>query len=304
VKVLVTGARGKVGVAATAALQRAGHDVLACDLGPAVHERPLPGEVDYVQADLTDAASAYALVRGRDAVVHAAAIPDPLHHPAHVVLHNNLMSALAVVEACVAWETPRLVNLSSETVPGFIFGGGRLLPQRVPIDEATPCAPRDPYGFGKHVVEQWCEAATHRSDLRVLTIRPSWVQYPGNYERNLGPLIRDPFQPHLGFWAYSDLGDLAEAIRLAVESDVGGHEVLNVAQPDNAVGLPLAELVGRAFPDAGIEVRDTGRPDASGLDSSKAMRLLGWVPQASWRQVLDDDGRRREPDGGPVDVTP
>ena len=35
--------------------------------------------------DLTDAGDAFAVVRGHDAVVHAAAIPEPTHNPPHVV---------------------------------------------------------------------------------------------------------------------------------------------------------------------------------------------------------------------------
>ena len=53
-RVLVTGARGKVGRAAVAALMEAGHDVRATDLSPPVFERPEEGEPDYVQADLFD----------------------------------------------------------------------------------------------------------------------------------------------------------------------------------------------------------------------------------------------------------
>jgi UDP-glucose 4-epimerase len=68
-KVLVTGARGKVGRATVAALMEAGHDVRATDLAPPVFERPEPGEPAYVQADLSDAGDAFAVVRGAEAVV-------------------------------------------------------------------------------------------------------------------------------------------------------------------------------------------------------------------------------------------
>jgi UDP-glucose 4-epimerase len=290
-RVLVTGARGKVGAAATAELMRAGHEVLATDLMPPVHERELPDEAPYVQADLTDAGAVHALVRGVEAVVHAAAIPDPVHHAPHVVFANNVMAGFNVVEACVRAGVRRLVNLSSETVPGIVFAERPFLPPYLPIDEETPCRPQDPYGFGKHVIEQWCEAAVQRSDLTAISIRPSWVQHRGNYERNLGPMVREPLEFSASFWAYTDNDDLAQAIRLAVVTDLQGHEVVYVAQPDNATGRPLAELVAATLPAGAVELRPTDRADASGIDSAKARRLLGWTPTRSWRDVLDQQGR-------------
>jgi len=299
-RILVTGARGKVGIAAVAELQRAGHEVLATDLGTPDHRALAPGEAHYLQADLTDAGAVHAIVRGMDAVVHTAAIPDPIHHAPHVVFANNVVAGFNVVEACVRSQVSRLVNISSETVPGFIFAERPILPPYLPIDEQTPVTPQDPYGFGKHVIEQWCDAGVARSELSVVSIRPSWVQRDADdYERNLGPIVRDPTQPSLAFWSYTDNGDLAVAIRLAVEVPLAGHEVVYVAQPDNLTNRSLDELVAVAFPDAEIEIRDTGAaaPESgagrSGIDSSKAQRLLGWSPTRSWRDVLDDDGRHR-----------
>lgn len=292
-RVLITGSRGKVGAAATAEMLRAGHDVTATDLGSPVHERDLPDEAPYVQADLADAGAVHALVRGVDAVVHTAAIPDPVHHAPHVVFSNNVMAAFNVVEACVRWGVQRLVNLSSEAVPGIIFAERPFLPPYLPIDERTPCHPQDPYGFGKYVTEQWCDAAVQRSDLRVVSIRPSWVQDRENYERNLGPLVREPYAFSAGFWSYTDNADLAVAIRLATEVEIQGHEVVYVAQPDNATGQPLRDLVAAALPAGTVELRPTRREDASGIDSTRAGELLGWHPRHSWRDVLDEQGRLR-----------
>lgn len=291
-KVVVTGARGKVGSAAVRALQDAGHEVRATDTGRAVFERQLDDEPDYWQAELTDAGDAFAVVRGADAVVHAAAIPDPEHNPPHVVFGNNLMATFNVVEAAVRWGLRRLVNISSETVPGFLFPERPWTPRYVPFDEEHPVLPQDPYALSKHFGEQLCDAAVRRSDLRCISLRPSWVQHEGNYERNLGPLVRDPSLPSANFYSYIDVYDLADAIRLAVESDVDGHEILFIASPDNATGRPLADLVRAAHGDT-IEIRDLPREDASGTAIAKARRVLGWEPTRSWRDYLDEQGHRR-----------
>jgi UDP-glucose 4-epimerase len=302
VRVLVTGARGKVGRAAVPVLVAGGHDVTATDLHQPDFDRPPEGTAPYVRADLTDAGEAYALIGGAsvgegprpgpyDAVVHAAALPAPGRHAPHVVFGNNLMATFNVVEACVRWGVRRLVNISSETVPGFIFAERPFLPDYLPVDEAHPARPQDPYALAKLFGEQLCDAAVARSDLRCISLRPTWVQDAGSYARNIGPFLSDRTMPSVTAWSYVDALDLADAIRLAVESDVPGHEVCCVGNPDTIGGRDLHEAWRAAYPDAPTELRPVPRPDASGLDSAKAQRLLGWRATRSWRDHLTEDGQ-------------
>ena len=262
-RVLVTGAAGKVGAATVAALHDAGHEVTGCDRAPAVFEATA---LTYVQADLTDAGAAYAVVRGHDAVIHAAAIPDPVHAPAHVVFQNNLMATFNTLEAAARLGAGRYVHLSSETVPGFYFNERPDGPDYLPVDEAHPARPQDPYALAKLFGEQLCDAAIRRSDVRCISIRPSWVQWEGNYERNLGPVIRDPsVGSSPSHWSYIDVYDLADALRLAAESDLPGHEVMYIVSPGTAVS------------------------DEPAISTEKAERLLGWRPSRSWRDYLDPE---------------
>src|SRR5437773_10984790 len=95
-RVLLTGARGKVGRAAVGSRQRAGHDVTATDLAEPDFNTPHPGAPAYVKAQLTDGGEVYALVGGvaqgegapngpYEAVVHAGAIPAKGRHAPHVI---------------------------------------------------------------------------------------------------------------------------------------------------------------------------------------------------------------------------
>src|SRR5687768_3919352 len=221
-RILVTGARGKVGAATVAALTDAGHAVTATDVGRPAFEADRDA-VAYKQGDLTDAGDAYAIVRGHDAVVHAAAIPEPTRNAPHTVFGNNLMATFNTLEAAVRWGVPRFVNLSSETVPGFFFPERPWLPDYLPVDEQHPVRPQDPYATAKHFGEQLMDGAVRRSDITCVSIRPSWVQWEGNYEENLGPWLREP-ELSEGFWAYIDAYDLADVIRLAAEARTPGHE--------------------------------------------------------------------------------
>ncbi len=292
-RVLVTGALGKVGSAAVGCLQARGHEVLTTDRAVPVFEAAEPGAPRYVQADLTDAGSAHHLVRGCDAVVHAAALPEPSQNVPHEVFGNNLLAAFNVVEASVRAGVARLVNVSSETVPGFIFAERPFLPSCCPGDEQHPVTPQDPYGLAKLFAEQLCDAAVRRSDLTAVSVRPSWVQWEGNVERNLGPFVRDDSLPSITFWSYVDAYDLAELLALAVEGTTPGHEVVYAAQPDNIGGRDLRAAVARHYPD--VPVRGLDRPDAGGISITKARRLLGWDPRRSWRDYLDAQGHLRVP---------
>jgi len=242
-RVLVTGARGKVGRATVAAFQEAGHDVRATDLTPPVFERPEEGEADYVQADLSDAGDAFAVVRGADAVVHTAAIPEPTSNPPHVVFQNNLIATFNTLEAAIRFGVTRFVNTSSETVPGFFFPERPFLPDYVPVDEEHPIRPQDPYATAKYFGELLMDGAIRRSDIRCISIRPSWVQHEGNYERNLGPMVRDRSELSAGFWSYIDVYDLADSMVLAAESDLPGHEVFYISAPDNVGCRPFEVAV-------------------------------------------------------------
>ena len=291
-KVLVTGAHGKVGRTLVPTLLEAGYDVRATDLTRPSWDRVEAGEPeDYWQVDLMDAGAVYAVVAGCDVVVHTAAIPQPTHHPPHVVFANNMLSTFNVLEAAIANGVRRLVNFSSETVPGFIFAHRPFKPDYLPVDEEHPIRPQDAYATAKWFGELLCERAVERADIRCTSIRPCWVQDEGSYERNLGPIVRDPSVLIGNYCSYVDVHDLCDAVVLAIETDLPGHEVFYVASPDTIGGHPLVETVTRYYAGDGIEFRALEREDASGISSAKARRLLGWEPRRTWRDYLDDTGR-------------
>lgn len=296
-RVLVTGARGRVGWAAVSALLQADHEVVGTDLVDVVGtdlvdaasgQRPAEQDVPYVQADLREPGDAFAVIRDCAAVVHCAAIPTYLNNTPHFVFGNNLLATFNVAEAAASFGVKRLVNISSAAVVVYAKGTNEILPDYLPTDEKERPQPLEPYAIAKYFGEQLMDSLVLRSAVRCISLRPSWVQHPNDYAGNLGPGIRSP-EPRLSRWSYIDISDLADAIVLAVDSALPGHEVFHIAAADNTTGRPLETLVSTFFAER-ITVRPLPRPDASAVSSEKARRLLGYIPKRSWRDYLREDG--------------
>ena len=284
-RILVTGARGKVGSRVVSAAQAAGHKVTATDIGPAVYGVPAPGDAPYVRADLTDYGQAIATVQQArpDVVVHTAGIPDPAHDAPHVVFATNVTATFNVAEAVARTGVRRLVYTSSETVPGFVTAERPFLPDYLPVDEEHPVRPQDGYALSKAVGEAICDALVRRADVSVVSVRPSLVVTPDTYATVLASFQGRRLRRMPNQWSYVDADDLADLIVRAAAADTSGHEVVYAAQPDNLLGRPLAELLQEVYGAEAPPLRELPRPDAGGIAIDKARKLFGWDPQRSWR---------------------
>jgi UDP-glucose 4-epimerase len=287
-RVLVTGARGKVGSFAAAALRAAGHRVTTTDIGAPVYGVPVG--LPYYRADLTDYGQAVATVTqaGAEAIVHAAGIPDMFHDPAATVFANNITATFNLTEAVARLGIGRFVYISSETVLGFVSAEQPFQPAYLPVDEELARRPQEAYSLSKSLGEDICDALVARTAgaTTAVSIRPSFVLGPADYPKVAR--MRSAKQPTVNHWSYVDVEDLAELIALAVGTRTPGHEVVYAAQPDNLVGDPFTELVTGAFGAGAPPIGDLEREDSGGISIAKARRLFGWDPKRSWRDHLDD----------------
>jgi hypothetical protein len=170
--------------------------------------------------------------------------PAPTHRPdRHILFIPALPRALGF-----RWGVQRFVNISSESAVGFFFPERPFLPSYLPIDEDHPLLPQDPYALSKVFGEQLMDAALRRSDINIITIRPSSVVWEGNAEVSLGPLLRDPAANQTpNVHSYIDVYDLADAILAAAESDLPGHEVIYIASPDNVGNHDFTDLLRNVY---------------------------------------------------------
>jgi len=74
-----------------------------------------------------------------------------------------------------------------------------------------------------------------------------------------------------------------------LETDGLGFEMFNVANADMSVAATTTEIIERFYD--GVEVRREMGRDETFYSIEKARTMLGYEPQHSWRDVLDDPGR-------------
>lgn len=161
-RVLVTGAAGRIG-AAVAARLRGAHEVGTTD-------QQATSEIDIV-CDIRDRDAMARALEGMDALVHCAAL-----HAPHVGQHSdvefqriNVDATAALIEQARQAGVRRMVYTSTTA----LYGAACLLPDRAAwIDEATPPQPLTIYHRSKLAAEALVRAAA-APDFKVRILRMS-----------------------------------------------------------------------------------------------------------------------------------
>ena len=262
------------------------YDVVCVDYDQPGFEVPERPHVDFRAADLTERGEAFDLLSDidPDVVVHWAAIPAPTRHPGGRVFETNLLAAYNVLVAS-GRAGARTVWASSESTYGWAFAREKTLPEELPITESHPMRPEDPYGTSKVAGEEVAQMVARRYDVAVTSIRPSWIQYPGEYT------CRDVAEAGLdggagNFWSYVDVRDVAELVACAVEESHDGHEAVHAAAADNYLGRPTREAVEAFF--GALPEECTLDGEQSALSTARAKELFGWTPEHGWRDAADE----------------
>ncbi|WP_138007952.1 NAD-dependent epimerase/dehydratase family protein [Halalkalirubrum salinum] len=286
--VMVTGGLGRSGRWIVDRLAKE-HFVWCVDLTHPGFEVSPADSIDFRAADLTDRGRAYDLVGELepDHVVHWAAHPSPTRHSGGEVYETNTIAAYNVLTAA-GRAGANIVNASSESVYGYAFGRDGEHPDRVPIVESEPNRPEDPYGTGKVVAEEIASMVARKHGVSAVSIRPSWIQYPGEYHCREPEQLADVSSGDGNFWAYIDVRDVADLVSTAVNNPLpsGTHEAVHAMAVENYFDRPTVDLFEACFgsvPET-IDLND----DESAFSMQKAEALFGWQPSHSWQTAATE----------------
>lgn len=289
-RIVVTGASGRLGRSVTQVLRDAGHRVLSVDRAIA------PGE-EGEAVDLTDAAATGDVFnRFRpEAVVHLAAIAVPFSAPERTIFTANTGMAFTVIEAAVSAGATRVLVASSPTVLGY--GGADWAPARLPLDELEPPHPTNAYSLSKVCVEDTVAMFTRSTPgVRLASFRPcyviapdEWAGTPTQQGHTMLERLERPELAAVSLFNYLDGRDAGEFVDAWLRADdAPSGACYFVSAPDALALKPLAELLPRFHPGT-TGLADALQGDAPAFSSAAAARDLGWVPRRTWRTELAPD---------------
>jgi len=279
-KVLVTGASGFIGSHVVEELVERGYEVRVFlrynSTGYVGNLSKVPPEVldrlEMYWGDIRDFTSVARAVEGVDAVLHLAAqisVPYSFQNPIDFAM-NNVVGTTNVLKA-------------------EIFGGSDY-----PLSETSLRLPRSPYAASKVGADAMVKSFYYAYGLNTLIIRPFNTYGPRQSPRALIPWIilqalrgdtvrLGNLKPRRDF---TYVKDTARALVLALESDTGGGEEINLGVGRSYSVLEIVETVGKVMGKKLKVVQDESliRPTRMEVfnlisDNRKAREILGWEPQ-------------------------
>jgi UDP-glucose 4-epimerase len=291
-RILITGAAGRLGRALAPLLEAAGHEPVLSDIVP------LETDFEYVAADVRRPSEVREEMRGAELVVHTAAI-----HGIHLRDHSpgefyelNLTGTFNVWQAAVA-EGVRGVVFSSTM---GVYGRSREPASEdevVTVREDLVLQPTDIYGYTKLAGEEMCRYFVRRHAIPAIALR-------------YGMFVPEPFFRYGVRLLYGGVhpADVAQAVLVAVQAlaerriewDAFNVHSLVPFGPEDGQQLrrdPLP-LLDRYFPGASQLLRERGVERLSPIDSFFPMRRieqrLGFRPRHNFAEWLEE--LRQRPD--------
>jgi nucleoside-diphosphate-sugar epimerase len=268
-KILITGATGKVGSRLTQRLTRHGHQVRALVRDPTRNVEGLGAAAELAQGDLLDTESLAAAVRGVDAVVHCAAFfRGATSEQAHSV---NDLGTQHLANAARDASVKRFVFTST----GLVYGPNHGRPVR----EDDPCAPVDGYPQSKLAAERFLLA---REGLDVRVLRLPFVYGDGDpHIAEVVPIMRG-FPPAQRM-SIAHHADVAQAVALVLGAASPTHRIYNLVDDEAPDLATLFASVGAPPPDGSNAER--ARAFDALMDGRRIREDLGFKPQ--FRRLAD-----------------
>lgn len=321
-KLLVTGATGRVGANLVKTLVGRGNEVKCLVFPGDPKERKLEGlDAEIRYGDLTDTEAVAGAVKGVEQIIHAAAVMGEPKAGAANFLDVNVMGTQRLLEAAVANDVQRFVYISSTAIYCVDSVAVHPTPEEAPLD------PLRLYGASKKMAEALVENYNREHGLPYVILRPGDIRAcdevlngwavrstAGIYKRGArDPLVHyyvaDDPEPWREIEALAetkgaalcaatdadgepwerhscDVRDIVAAALAALESDAALGGIFNVAAPE---AMPQPALTEYLAAKTGEEVVSVATPTRRRVNCSveKIARTF-YQPAYDWKRMIDD----------------
>ena len=303
-RILVVGGAGYIGSHMVKMLLDKGHDVITLDNLSSGHRDAVLGGI-FIEGDLSDIACLNRLFEQYhpEAVMHFASfiqVGESVRKP-DIYYRNNVTNTLNLLDVMLKYDVKKFIFSSTAAV----FGE----PDYVPIDEAHPNRPLNPYGRSKWMIEQVLADYDRAFEFRSVSLRyfnaagadpegqlgerhdpethliPLILQAASGRRENIHVFGRDYDTPDgTCIRDYIHIMDLCAAHLAALEylNQDGATECFNLG---NGSGFSVQEVIDAVQKISGKKVtvldgpRREGDPARLVADAKRAKTVLSWQPK-------------------------
>lgn len=274
-KIAITGARGGVGRQLVKLCSAEGHETVQINRTEQKHDGTPKSEMRTadVASDYNATLKAF---EGCDAVVHLAAIPDPVDKDHWKVHNNNVNAAFNGFHAAATLGINRICFASSVNAIGLAFSNQPLKFDYFPIDELAPQRPTDPYALAKEEAEYQAQSFVNWFPgmkigcLRiheVATLKEVQKEHKENWDL---AAVKQLFG-----WVHPNAVARACLLTVKKADNINGCEVFNIVAPTTTQAESSESLAKKYFP--GTELRADMSKNQGFWSITKAEKILGWI---------------------------
>lgn len=261
-KILITGATGKVGSRLSTYFARRGDQVRALVRDKARATALLGNGIEYAEGDLLDLSSLTSAVQGVDAVVHCAAFfRGASAEQAHA---TNDLGTRQLAQAARAARVVRFVFTST----GLVYGPKDGAPAR----EDDACAPALAYPVSKLAAERFL-LALDGLDVRILRLPFVYGDGDPHIEESV-PMMRSA--PATLRMSVAHHADVAQAVARTLDTRALAHRIYNVVDDQPVDLATMFASVGAPPPDG--TQPELARIFGTLLDGARLRDELGFRP--------------------------
>jgi nucleoside-diphosphate-sugar epimerase len=273
-KIAITGAKGTVGKAVVRHCAQKGYKTVQIDISKFEND-DTPNSETRVADTADDYDSVVTAFQGCDAVIHLAAIPNPVNKKDSVVHSNNVNSAFNGFRAAGELGIKRICYASSVNAIGLSFSNQPRKFPYFPIDEDYVPAPTDSYALAKSEAELQAKSFVNwYPGMKIACMRFHEVATRENVNKHHASDWEGAGIDQLWGWVRPEA--TARACLLAVENsdNFEGMEVFNIHAPTTAQDTPSEELAKKYYPNVPIKGDLSGNKGF--WSTEKAQRILKW----------------------------